>query len=68
MAVSVLAWDIYAPETLSHACHRYMEHPVSRFMLIGAIGATAAHLTGLLPEQYDPYYLVRLEREDGRTH
>jgi hypothetical protein len=56
LAAGVYGWDKYAGETLSSVCHERMAHPIQRFLIIGAIGATAAHLTGVVPRQWDIYY------------
>ncbi len=49
LGTGVVTYDVWAVktgnETLSHAFHRaYESHPMSKFMLIGAIGALALHL------------------------
>lgn len=51
----VAAWDLLAPETLSHAGRRALETPGWRYLYIGAVGATALHLLDLWPEGYDPF-------------
>ena len=51
----VLAWDVLAPETLSHAVDRALEHPIGRYAAIGAVAITGAHLLNIIPEQYDPF-------------
>jgi len=52
----VLAWDVLAPETLSHGVDRALEHsPVGRAAALGGIAITAAHLANLLPERIDPF-------------
>lgn len=60
IAAGVVAYDYLAirdgKETLSHAFHRGMEHPVMKFMCIGALGATALHLANVLPRKYDLFY------------
>lgn len=58
LAAGVLAWDIFAPETLSSAVDRALEHPRGRYAAIGGVAVTSAHLLNLLPERYDPF--VRL--------
>lgn len=48
LAAGVIAYDTWAMttdhETMSHAYHRGIEHPVLRFGCIGMIGAVALHL------------------------
>jgi len=51
----VVAWDVYAPETLSGAVDRALEHPVGKYAAIGGVAVTGAHLLNLLPEQVDPF-------------
>lgn len=54
IAAGVLAWDLFAPETLSEGVDRALErHKVST---AAAIGFTAAHLANLLPESVDPIH------------
>lgn len=55
LAAGVAAFDYYMPETLSHAVDRALERPRARYMAIGAVAVTAAHLLNLLPEQLDPF-------------
>lgn len=50
----VLAWDIVAPETLSGAVDRALDHPVGRIAAIGGVAIVGAHLLNVIPEQYDP--------------
>lgn len=51
----VLAWDVFARETLSSAVDRALERPVGRYVAIGSVALTGAHLLNLLPERYDPF-------------
>lgn len=51
----VVAWDIFAPETLSGAVDRALEHPVGKYAAIGGVAITGAHLLNLLPEPIDPF-------------
>lgn len=51
----VIAWDIMAPETLSGAVDRALDHPIGRIAAIGGVAVTGAHLLNLLPDQYDPF-------------
>lgn len=39
------AWAVITGhETMSHAYHRGMEHPIGKFLCIGALGTLAVHL------------------------
>lgn len=58
LGAGVLAWDVFAPQTLSSAYDRYLEHPVKRVLAVGAVAVTASHLLNLLPEQYDPIQII----------
>lgn len=55
LAGFVLAWDVLAPETLSGAVDRALDHPVGRIVAIGGVAVTGAHLLNVLPEAYDPF-------------
>lgn len=60
LGLGIAAYDYLAirdgKETLSHAFHRGMESPGWKFMCIGAIGATALHLSKTMPRSMDVYY------------
>ena len=58
LAAGVAAFDYFAPETLSSAVDRALECPRARYMAIGAVAVTAAHLLNLLPESIDPFKLM----------
>ncbi|UOF77999.1 hypothetical protein [Caudoviricetes sp.] len=62
LAAGVAAFDYFAPETLSHAVDRALERPMGRYAAIGAVAITAAHLLNLIPKEYDPFCLIRLEK------
>lgn len=50
----VIAWDTFAPETLSGAFGRAVLHPRARWPVILAWSITTAHPFGALPSRYDP--------------
>ena len=52
ITAGVIAWDTLAPETLSHAVDRYLEHPVGKVLAVGAIAITAGHLLNVF-EKYN---------------
>lgn len=52
VTAGVILWDTLAPETLSHAVDRYLEHPVGRVLAVGAIAITSGHLLNLF-EKYN---------------
>lgn len=56
----VVAWDVLAPESLSHAFERAREseNPLVRIAAIGGLAITAAHLMGAISRDYDPFYLL----------
>lgn len=43
-------------QTMTQAFHLGMEHPIWKYMCIGALGATALHLTRAVPQNLDVYY------------
>ena len=55
----VLAWDLLAPETLSSAADRALEHPVGKFVAYGVGAVTVAHVFNVFDqlglEKYDPF-------------
>lgn len=58
LTAGVILWDALAPQTLSSAYDRYLEHPVKRIAAIGAVALTGAHLLNVLPPQLDPIQRV----------
>ena len=54
LAAGVVAWDIFAKETLSEAVDRSLLH--NRAATLGAIAITSAHLANLIPEKIDPFH------------
>ena len=58
LGIYVAAWDILAPETLTSAFKRGREHKAASPLVVGALGVTALHLMGVLPEKIDPFYAV----------
>lgn len=70
LAAYVAAWDLSAPETITHAFKRY--HVAAR---VGIVAVTGAHLLGLIPREYDPFYwtidhtpLGDLQIDKGETY
>lgn len=68
LAAGVTAYEILAPEgeLLSEQVDRWLDSPRTRFLAIGAVAVTAAHLLNLFErlgiEDYDPYAkLARLK-------
>lgn len=62
MGVGIAAFEIACPkgETLSEGVDRALEHPRLRYMAIGAVALTAAHLLNVLPEDKDPFHYALL--------
>lgn len=54
LTAGVIAWDTLAPETLSHAVDRYLEHPMGKVLAIGAIAITAGHLLNVFDKYNIP--------------
>jgi hypothetical protein len=52
LGIGVLAWDILAPETLSSAADRALEHPVGKYVALGATALVGAHVVNLF-DNYD---------------
>ncbi|MCA9343216.1 hypothetical protein KC950_04365 [Candidatus Saccharibacteria bacterium] len=40
----VALFDIYAPETMSSAADRALEHPIMKYVALGAAAITTAHV------------------------
>jgi hypothetical protein len=56
---SVVLWDVYAEETISHAYGRYLDNPRTRLAAVGLLAITGAHLLRALPHhpiELDPFY------------
>lgn len=54
LAGCVIAWDVLAPETLSHAVDRALEHPSMKYVSWAVGGIVSGHLFNLIPERFDP--------------
>lgn len=54
LAGGVVAWDMFAPETLSEGVDRALEH--NKPLTYAAVGTTALHLLNMLPESIDPIH------------
>jgi hypothetical protein len=57
LGAGVAAYDVLCPkgETLSEGMDRFLEHDRYRYVALGGVAVTAAHLLNLLPERYDPF-------------
>lgn len=60
----VALYDIFAPqgETLSEGMDRALEHNKCRYIALGGIAVTAAHLANVIPQKYDPLHHALLWR------
>lgn len=58
MAAYVIAWDVLAEETLTHAAHRGLDGRVCRLATYGAVAYFGAHLLRVIPEHLDPLMIV----------
>jgi hypothetical protein len=54
----VVAWDLLAEESLTHAAERGLANPHTRPAVIAGIGITACHLLHIIPKHLDPYHLT----------
>ncbi len=59
----VWCWDRYGPETLSAAFRRTTSHSVGHPLVIATWTTVTAHLFGLIPEPYDPFKRLFLQRK-----
>jgi hypothetical protein len=56
LAAGVAAYDALCPrgETLSEGIDAALERPIGRYLAIGAVAVTSAHLLNILPNKIDP--------------
>jgi hypothetical protein len=54
LAAYVIAWDVLAPETLSHAVDRALDHKAMKYVAWGVGGIVSGHLFNVIPEKLDP--------------
>ena len=54
LAGYVIAWDVFAPETLSHAVDRYLDHDYKKYIAWGVGGIVTGHVFNIFPDKYDP--------------
>lgn len=69
LGLGVLGYDVLSPpgETLSEGVDRALEHERGRWIALGGIAVTAAHLANLIPERVDPFHhLTKLKRATER--
>lgn len=64
LAAGIIIFDVKSPDSLSAAAHRGMEHPIGKYAIPLAIGATALHLMNLVEREHDVFYL----RENLRNY
>lgn len=58
LGVGVAVYEMLCPpgETLSEGVDRALECPRGKYLALGAIAITAAHLANVLPKNIDPYH------------
>lgn len=56
LATGVALWDIYAPETLSEAVDRALDHKYMKYIAWGVGGIVTGHLFNVLPNKLDPIH------------
>lgn len=56
--------EFVGEESLTHAFERALDHKVMKYVALGGLALTGAHLLGVLPREIDPYYMMqdRIER------
>ena len=54
LAAYVIAFDVLAPETLSSAADRALEHDYMKWVAWAAGGIVTGHVFNIIPEQIDP--------------
>jgi len=52
LTAGVIAFDVLAPQTLSTAFDRYLEHPTRKWLAIGSVALVGSHLLNL-PDHFD---------------
>lgn len=59
LAAGVVAWDIYASETLTHAARRGLADRRARPIIMGAVALTSLHLLDRMPTNaVDPFVVA----------
>jgi len=62
VALGVGVWDTLADETLTHACHRWLEKPHTRAFILAVGAITVVHLLDrnhdILPKEIDPFLKI----------
>lgn len=58
LGAGVLAWDLYASESLTHAFRRGLDSSRYRPILLAGMAVTALHLLDKLPPAGDPFVLA----------
>lgn len=50
--------EFVGDESLTGAFERALRHPVAKYIALGGLAVTGAHLLGVMPREIDPYYFV----------
>ena len=58
LAATIAVLEFVGEESLTNSFDRAMKHPKMRYVALGALGITGAHLLGVLPKEIDPYYYI----------
>lgn len=61
LGLCIGALEFFGDESLTHAFDRAMQHDKMKYVALGGLALTGAHLLDLIPHkpiELDPYYLV----------
>ena len=58
LAAYVVAWDLVASETLTHAAHRAVETPLGRAAVTATVGYMGLHLLHHIHDSVDPLVVI----------
>ena len=50
--------EFIGSETLTHAFQRGLDSDVGKYVCLGGLALTGAHLLNVLPREIDPYYYI----------
>lgn len=58
LGACIAVLEYIGEESLTNAYNRCLTHSIGRYVALGGLAVTGAHLLGVMPREIDPYYMV----------
>lgn len=59
LGASIAVLEYIGEESLTNAYNRCLTHSIGRYVALGGLAVTGAHLLGVMPREIDPYYFIQ---------